>query len=115
MTKISENDILFENDKFNINNLIIAAKQLNSELINKNDLSNHLIKFEEIDHTSQKNNDDDIQENNSPNWNIDRVYEYDNSQLQDGEGEGFMKLDSSYENLNVNDMNVGGLFYINHK
>ena len=44
LTKISENDILFENDKFNINNLIIAAKQLNSELINKNDLSNHLIK-----------------------------------------------------------------------
>ena len=83
--------------------------------VNKYLISNHLIKFEEIDDISQKNNDDDIQENNSPNWNIDRVYEYDNSQLQDGEGEGFIKLDSSYENLNVNDVNVGGLFYINHK
>ncbi len=59
------------------------------------------------------NYEEENQENNSDNLNYDRVYEYDNSQLKDGEGEGFMKLDSSYDNMN--DINVNGLFYIEQK
>ena len=77
-------------------------------------ISNQLMKFGPNE-MNLNYNEEENQENNSDNWNIDRVYGYDNSQLKDGEGEGFLKLDSSYENLNMNEINVNGLFYIDQK
>ena len=68
-------------------------------------ISNQLMKFGPNE-MNLNYNEEENQENNSDNWNIDRVYGYDNSQLKDGEGEGFLKLDSSYENLNMNEINV---------
>ena len=59
---------------------------------------------------SVKREDDINQDNNSIAFHIDDLFKYDNENLPDGEA--FMKLDSSYENLN---MNVDELYYINNK
>lgn len=95
-----------ENDNINIEN--VKKDNINDD---RYLISNQLIKFGPGGVNS--NYEEENQENNSDNLNYDRVYEYDNSQLKDGEGEGFMKLDSSYDNMN--DINVNGLFYIEQK
>ena len=64
----------------------------------------------EADLISVKREDDISQDNSSIAFHVDDLFKYDNENLPDGEA--FMKLDSSYENLN---MNVDELYYINNK
>ena len=110
---VKKNDNKLDGKQQNDNTIIDNVKKTNSN----NDrylIPNQLILFNpnEINSNSieEKN-----QDNNSNNWNNDRVYEYDNAQLKDEEGEGYMKLDSSNDNFNMTDMNFDGLFYIYNK
>ena len=64
----------------------------------------------EADLINVKREDDISQDNSSITFHVDDLFKYDNENLPDGEA--FMKLDSSYENLN---MNVDELYYINNK
>ena len=57
-----------------------------------------------------KREDDIYQDNNIALFNCDDLYRYDNENLP--EGDPFLKLDSSYDNLN---MNVEEFFYFTHK
>jgi len=91
----------------------INAKEGNSvNKEKKNDAKysiNNGIDFE-ADLISVKREDDISQENSNIAFHVDDLFKYDNENLPDGEA--FMKLDSSYENLN---MNVDELYYINNK
>ena len=86
------------------------VKNINKEKKNDSKYSiNNGIDFD-AELISVKREDDINQDNNSIAFHIDDLFKYDNENLPDGEA--FMKLDSSYENLN---MNVDELYYINNK